>query len=120
MTLIEAISQWNSTKCTRLTIVDNNGRCKVQVDLLKDYDTYGDCAYIWDLYVKEEYRRQGLAKELMQNAIQRAKDFGYNKILLEWDLRDTTIEIAKWYLSMGFIEEKFGNGYALMVNTMQK
>lgn len=118
MRLVEATSQWNSTKCTRLTIVDEKGRCKVQVDLLKDYKHYGDCAYIWDLYVQEEYRRQGLAKKLMQKAIQRAKDFGYNKIFLEWDLRDTPIEIAKWYLSMGFIEERIGNGYALMVNTL--
>lgn len=118
MKLIEATSQWNSTKCTRLTIVDENGRCKVQVDLLKEYETYGDCAYIWDLYVQKECRRQGLAKELIQKAIQRAKEFGYNKILLEWNLKDTPRAIAKWYLSMGFVEDKNGNGYALMIKNL--
>lgn len=118
MKLIEAISLWNSTDCLRLTIVDEKGRGKVQVDLLNNYKDYGDCAYIWDLYVQKEYRRQGLARELMQYAIQRAKDFGYTTILLEWDERDTPIEIADWYRSIGFEDKEFSKGYSLMIKKL--
>lgn len=112
--MIEVISKWKSTDVTRLTIVEYFGRGKVQVDLLNNDERYGHVAYIWDLYVKEEYRRQGIARDLMDEALKRAKDFGYDTAILEWDMRDTPIEIEKWYESLGFEVSEFSNGYALM------
>jgi len=119
LTLIESISTWQSTGVTRITIVTPGGEGKIQVDLLSRDDTkFGRTAVIWDLYVSEEHRRKGIARQLMQHAIQRAKDFGFATATLEWNLVDSKREIAWWYTSLGFDEKEFGNTYALMIKNL--
>ena len=111
----ECISKWASTKVTRLTVIANDGDGKIQVDLLEDHEEYGKTAFIWDLFVKPECRRKGLAKELMNYALQRARDFGYNTATLEWAKTDSTLETLAWYSRLGFTETEFSNTYSLMV-----
>lgn len=119
MKLIETISEWNSSGTTRLTIVTDGGEAKIQVDLLyRDNEEYGCTAYIWDLYVQEEHRRNGIGKDLMRYALQRAKDFGFSTATLEWDMEDSTREVARWYARLGFEEKEFGDSYALMVKQL--
>ena len=116
---VEATSEWKSTGVRRLTILTANGEGKVQVDLINHEDgTFGRTALIWDLYVAEEYRRKGVARQLMQYALQRAKEYGFTTATLEWDVRDSIREIAWWYESLGFEEKAIGNGYSLMVKNI--
>lgn len=117
--IIESISEWTSTNVTRLTIVTDGGEGKVQVDLLNyDNEDYGRTAFVWDLFVRPEHRRKGIAKELMQYALKRAKEHGFNTATLEWELEDTPRHIAWWYGSLGFDEKEFSDSYALMVKQL--
>lgn len=119
MRLIESISDWRSTGVTRLTIVTENGEGKIQVDLLnRDNKEYGRTAYIWDLYVKDEFRRKGIGKTLIDYALKRAKEFGFETATLDWDLEDTPREIAYWYSRIGFEEKEFGDSSARMVKIL--
>lgn len=119
MKIVETRSEWRSSGTTRLTIIANDGEGKIQVDLLnRDNKEYGRTAYIWDLYVKEDCRRKGIAKELMQYALKRAKEFGFTSATLEWVLEDTPREIAYWYASLGFDDKEFSDTYSLMVKQL--
>lgn len=119
MRLIESVSRWKSTNVTRLTILTENGEGKIQVDLLYDEDQdFGRTAFIWDLYVKEGYRRQGIAKQLMSYALKRARDYGFATATLEWVLEDSPREIAWWYASLGFEDKEFSNSRSLMVKEL--
>lgn len=117
--IIESISVWKTNGLTRLTLVTTDGIGKVQIDLChRDDSRFGRTAFIWDLYVQEKYRRQGIAKLLMNHAIKRAKNFGFTSATLEWELGNTPREIAWWYASLGFKEKEFSNNYALMVKQL--
>lgn len=118
MKLIESISQWKSSNCTRLTIVTEHGEGKVQVDLLTDHERFGTTAFIWDLYVQPDQRRKGIAKQLMQQALKRSADFGYITATLEYDETDTQRYIWYWYRGFGFEEIEFSNNYSLMVKEL--
>ena len=118
MKLIEAISKWTSGDLTRLTVVSEDGIAKIQIDLLTKHKHFGTTAFIWDLYVHPDHRRKGIAKELMQYALRRAKEHGHTTATLEWNLKDTPREVAWWYADMGFDEKEFSNTYALMVKQL--
>ena len=38
-----------------------------------------DCAMIYNLFIKKEYRRKGHAKELLKQAINKIREFGYKQ-----------------------------------------
>lgn len=117
--LIEAKSTWPSIGLTRVTIVTSGGEGKIQVDLLSEDNTkFGQTAFLWDLYVSPEHQRKGIAKLLMQRALEIAKEQGFNTATLQWNLQDSKREIAWWYASLGFEEKEFSNTYALMVKNL--
>ena len=118
MHLIELQSSWVSTATTRLTIVCDGGEGKIQVDLIYKSELYGRTAYIWDLYIHPDHRRKGIARQLMQQALHRARDFGFETATLEWVLQDTPRHIAQWYARLGFEEREFSDEYALMVKKL--
>ncbi len=70
----------------------------------------GRCAYLMNIYVREVYRRKGLASEICRFLIGRAKDEGAEKIYLESS--DMSVSL---YRSLGF---KDMNGY-LKLNTVE-
>ena len=63
----------------------------------------GKCAYLMNIYVRQEYRRQGLAKEICNYLIDKAKEKGSEKIYLESS--DMAFEL---YRTLGFEDM---NGY---------
>jgi ribosomal protein S18 acetylase RimI-like enzyme len=70
----------------------------------------GKCAYLMNIYVRQEYRRQGLAKEICRYLIERAAEKGAEKIYLESS--DMAVEL---YRSLGFEDM---NGY-MKLNTIK-
>ncbi|WP_407393588.1 GNAT family N-acetyltransferase [Methanobrevibacter sp.] len=54
----------------------------VDYDLFKGVYSKDDTASIWRLMVDEEYRRHGLARQLVNNMEEFAKNAGYDKIYL--------------------------------------
>lgn len=55
---------------------------------------------ITNVAVKEEYRRLGIAKMLIENIIKRAKSNNVNKVMLE--VRESNEPAQKLYTKMGF------------------
>jgi len=70
----------------------------------------GKCAYLMNIYVRNAYRRQGIAKEICNYLIERAREEGAEKIYLESS--DMAFEL---YRSLGFEDM---NGY-LKLNTVK-
>lgn len=63
----------------------------------------GKCAYLMNIYVRQEFRRQGLAKKICNYLIDKAKEKGAEKIYLESS--DMAFEL---YRTLGFEDM---NGY---------
>ena len=57
----------------------------------------GKCAYLMNIYVREEFRNQGIAHRLVSHLIEEAKNRGCGKIYLE-----TTVDGRHVYESLGF------------------
>ncbi len=70
----------------------------------------GKCAYLMNIYVRQEYRRQGLARKICNFLIERAREEGAEKIYLESS--DMAFEL---YRSLGFEDM---DGY-LKLNTIK-
>ena len=71
-------------------------------------------ALVWNLYVDEGHRRNGLARELMDEAHKTAKHLGVKVTALEWSLKDSPHWVLDWYCRLGYDEKEFGPGNALM------
>ncbi len=63
----------------------------------------GKCAYLMNIYVRDEYRRRGLARNICNYLIENAKEYGAEKIYLE-----SSDMAVPFYESIGF---KDMNGY---------
>lgn len=62
-------------------------------------NTSGRCAYLMNIYVREAYRQQGVAHQVVRRLIAEAKAHGCGKIYLE-----TTAEGRPVYASLGFAD----------------
>ena len=59
----------------------------------------GRMLYVEDIYIKEEFRRKGIGKKLMDQAIQKAKK--EQLCGLTWQVLDWNQPAIDWYTSMG-------------------
>ena len=59
----------------------------------------GRCAYLMNIYVREEFRNQGVAHYIVSHLISEAKSRGCDKIYLE-----TTPDGRAVYTSLGFVD----------------
>ena len=71
-------------------------------------------ALVWNLYVDEEHRRKGLARQLMDESHKTAKHLGAKTTALEWSLKESPYWVFDWYTRLGYDEKEFGPGNALM------
>ena len=71
-------------------------------------------ALVWNLYVDEDHRRKGLARQLMDEAHKTAKHLGAKVTALEWSLKESPYWVFDWYTRLGYDEKEIGNGCALM------
>ena len=76
--------------------------------------------YINNLCVLEKYRRQGIARELMNYVIKKCRDQGGLHLMLQVDLNDdATMSVhehylVKFYKSLGFSVYEYGSNIVLM------
>ena len=85
----------------------------VELAVYKHGEHEGD-ALVWNLYVDEDHRRKGLARQLMNEAHKTAKHLGAKVTALEWSLRESPYWVIEWYTRLGYDEKEIGNGCALM------
>lgn len=86
---------------TRYLITHEYG--SVCLDLYPErQESFGGTAYIWGLYVDIYHRRKCIGKTLLEDAERCAKIEGHKSVVLEWELKNTPIEIRDWYLRSGY------------------
>jgi len=104
---------------TRYVIFDTSGG-SVQLELYPEIQKFGGTAFIYALWVDKSCRRRGMAKRLLDRAEGIAKQEGHEAVMLEWELKDTPIEILEWYKRRGYvISVSSGHGnYARLIKLL--
>ena len=99
------IQNWESSQ--KIVVVDEINHGTVQVEIPKPgeykdkYYQHADCA-IYNLWVDEKYRKQGVARLLMETAEKEAKKLGCKSVQLEWNDKDTELFVLAWYKRLGY------------------
>lgn len=86
---------------TRFLIVDDGGSVQLNLHPLKEDDN--ETAFIYALYVGIADRRSGIATRLMDKAEHIAKSKGHKSVILDWESKDTPLEILEWYKRRGYV-----------------
>lgn len=81
----------------RIVIFDNHGSVQLELND-KPVGNQNIGAYIYALWVDEDYHRKGLATKLIRKAEELAKKNGYDRVFLEWSAFEATPETLQWYL----------------------
>ena len=93
------------------TIIIEGGKGMVSIDY---YVGAENTAFIHDLSVVEEARSKGLGRQLMQLAIEAAKQRGYNAVELNYNSKVTPHWVGDWYSRIGFDDMKIGSQNVLL------
>lgn len=91
----------------RILIVDGIHRSSVQVSIPNKNDDDNRIegkadALIYALWVDEPYRKQGVARKLLEMAEREARRMGCKTVCLEWDCRETPEWVLRWYERIGY------------------
>ncbi|MCD8394514.1 MAG: GNAT family N-acetyltransferase [Bacteroidales bacterium] len=74
---------------------------------------WGRCC-IWNLFVRPDFRRRGIAAKLLQLAEKWGKEQGVEMAELGWREEDTPKEILRWHIRKGYSEVEFGPHSAIL------
>lgn len=98
----------------RVLIIDKDTQSTLFIDIEEDVDYgYRETAWLWNLYVKEEYREQGIATKLIKDAEQAAKKKGCVATLLKWNELMSAGFTKDWYRRLGYTEKEVKEGYII-------
>ncbi len=87
----------------RILIIDEENFGSVQIAIpLYVSDIFGKDALIYNLFVDNNHRRNGVAKSLLQLAEQQAKSNGVKTIGLEFNKDESDRFVLDWYLRSGY------------------
>lgn len=75
-------------------------------------------ALIYALWVDEPFRKQGVARKLLETAERQAKQMGCKSVCLEWDRREDEEWMLRWYERLGYKEKEFGRFRSLLVKDL--
>ena len=112
------ITEWKDKDNVIISVRKNDGDTSEQVGVVElavyKHGEHEGETLVWNLYVNEEHRRKGLARNLMNEAHKTAKHLGAKVTALEWSLKESPYWVIEWYSRLGYDEKEFGSGYALM------
>ena len=115
------IQDWRYDK--KIVVVDEVNHGTVQVEIPKPgeykdkYYQHADCA-IYNLWVDEKYRKQGVARLLMETAEKEAKKLGCKSVQLEYDKGSESF-VLQWYKRIGYrVMARNENGRLLLVKEL--
>ena len=115
------ITEWKDKDNVIISVRKNDGDTSEQVGVVElavyKHGEHEGEALVWNLYVDEDHRRKGLARQLMNEAHKTAKHLGAKVTALEWSLKESPYWVIEWYTRLGYDEKEFGHGNALMKRT---
>lgn len=94
---------------TRAVLMCEGGKGCVIVDKEKDRK-----AYLYNLNVAEDARKEGMATALMDAAEEWLRKQGCEVATLEWDGYESEYWVIDWYVRKGYDEKEFGRHSALL------
>lgn len=108
----------------RYLFVDPKQRGSVMVETYKDEKIQekieGADAFLCALWVDKIYRKQGVAKSLMELAESYAKLKGIKTLALEHDDREAPKWVREWYERREYDTKAFGRHNCLMIKDLTK
>ena len=111
------IQDWKCDK--KIVVVDEVNHGTVQVEIPKpgpykdEYYQHADCA-IYNLWVDEKCRKQGVARLLMETAEKEAKKLGCKSVQLECD-KESESFVLQWYKRIGYVVTAWGIGGPMLL-----
>ena len=98
----------------RILRIDEDTQSTLFMDIEEDVDYgYRETAWLWNLYVKEEYREQGIATKLIKDAEQAAKKRGCVAALLKWNEFMSAGFTKDWYRRLGYTIKEVQDSYII-------
>lgn len=112
------ITEWKEKDNVIISLYNDDPEISEQVGVVElavyKHGEHEGEALVWNLYVNEEHRRKGLARQLMDKAHMTAKHLGAKTTALEWSLRESPFWVFDWYCRLGYDEKEIGPGSSLM------
>lgn len=93
-------TKWHDCKQVHIIALENG---EFIGSIMLDYDIFKDEVHLFNLFVKEEFRKRGIATALMDRAILNIIDKEYKSIYLTWCSEDSEGWALDWYKKLGFI-----------------
>lgn len=94
------IQDWKSYK--RIIIVSDKGSMFIDISQKPLYTLCNSVkSEIWGLFVEETFRKEGIAKQLIQYAEDTLKQFGEYYVAIVWN-NSTPIWVLEWYKKIGY------------------
>lgn len=106
MDILYVISIQHWSTYDNVIVVESRGKGSVNIELCNNGN--GKIAFIYNLYVCEECRSQGIATTLLKKAEMVAKSKGYDEVCLDWKESVSPNWVLEWYLRNGY--EKSSSG----------
>ena len=94
--------KWKDEIRILITDEQNHGSVQISIPYYNSKISSKADALIYALYVDTAYRKQGVAKRLLQIAEQQAKLEGIQVIGLEFDKEESESFVLNWYLKNGY------------------
>lgn len=98
------IQHWSTYD--NVIVVESEGKGSVNIEIYNNGN--GKIAFIYNLYVCQECRSQGIATVLLEKAEAIAKSKGYEEVYLDWKESVSPNWVLEWYLRNGYEKSSFG------------
>lgn len=106
---------------SRILFVDEKNRGSVILEIPKDKSGIGGAdAWLYSLWVSKAYRKNRVAKSLMECVEGYARSTGVKSIGLSWDVREAKRWTLQWYMRLGYEEKMFGKHKSLLIKELKE
>lgn len=98
----------------RVFEIDDETKATVFVDMYaEEFYDFQKAAFIWNLYVDDEYIGKGIATKLVADAEKIAKENGCAAIMLNWCKAGSQTFTKEWYEKLGYTAKETEEDFIL-------
>lgn len=87
---------------TRIVFVEEHSSVMLELFDEPQLGTLRMTAFVFNLWTSPEYRRHGQAARMLSAAERTALQRGHSSVFLDWELKESPLEILDWYMRNGY------------------
>ena len=87
---------------TRIVFVEEHSSVMLELFDEPQFGTLRMTAFVFNLWTSPEYRRHGQAARMLSAAERTALQRGHSSVFLDWELKESPLEILDWYMRNGY------------------